>query len=165
MIWRFTVPGEAVAKGRPRFSKKSGHTYTPAATARFADRVCSCAQEQIGLFKMDGALSITINTFFEWPKSKHLKKGLRPQEPMTEKPDVDNVAKNFMDGMKAWFDDQRVCALLVYKWRAEQGQPAHTDVEIEQVIPVRIVTREEWANRPDEKESKRLKLWIDMGKS
>ena len=137
MTWSFVVPGEAVAKGRPRTSIAPGgqfaHIYTPQKSARFEQLVSLHAREQIGLQRIQGPLRVTLDAFFEWPRAKWRSREPRGQAPMTEKPDVDNIAKALLDGLSAWFADQQVAELVVRKWRAAQGEPARSEIRIEKL--------------------------------
>lgn len=137
MTHHFVVPGEAVAKGRPRASiapnGRFARMYTPQKSARFEQLVSLHAREQIGLQTIVGPLAVTIEAFFEWPLGKRRQRIPRGQEPMTEKPDVDNLAKSVLDGLAAWFRDQQVAELIVRKWRAQQGEPARTEITITQI--------------------------------
>lgn len=127
---RFTVPGEPVAKGRPRFNRKTGVTYTPDRTARFEERVCLFAA-QAGMKRMDGPILLEIAAVWEWPRSKWRKREPRTYGIKCNGPDADNVAKAVMDGLKPFFDDRQVAQLKVSKWHARQGEEARTMVYVE----------------------------------
>lgn len=134
MTWTFVVPGEPVAKGRPRASVGPGgkfaRMYTPQKSARFEQRVSACAREQLGLTRLEGPLLVEIDALFEWPLSQRRKNNPRGQEPMIQKPDADNIAKAVLDGLSPWFADQQVAVLIVRKWRAPQAEVARTVVGI-----------------------------------
>ena len=130
----FTVPGEPVAKGRPRFARIGPHvrTFTPAKTQRYEDTVRLMAQSA-GVPLLDGPVRVTIEAV--WPmKGTPLKKGSRPSVPKITKPDADNVAKCICDALNgiAWHDDGQVVALLVRKRYAAQGEAARTVVNVKQ---------------------------------
>ena len=90
----FTILGEAVAKGRPRLTKK-GITYTPTKTREFEDYVRSVASQYAPKELLKGALVMELHFFFQRPKSlpkrvvHHIKK-----------PDVDNLCKGIMDSLE-----------------------------------------------------------------
>jgi len=133
MTWSLTIPGEAVPKARPRAriipGQKFAHMYTPTRSARFEDRVAYIAQ-QAEIPIIEGPIGVEIHAFFAWPKAKLLKTGTRARAWMPEKPDVDNLAKAVLDGLKAHFKDQQVVRLVVMKYRQEQGLPPCTTVTI-----------------------------------
>lgn len=133
----FEIPGEPVAKGRPRFNKKSGATYTPKQTASFENRVALFAREA-GVPLLDGPVFANITFWFEWPKSMWRKRNPRGEEWMDTGKDVDNMAKGVLDALNgiAYHDDKQVCALTVSKRRAAQGKPAKTCVSITSMVPV-----------------------------
>lgn len=128
----FEVPGEPVAKGRPRFSRVGQHvrTFTPAKSVRYEDTVRLMAQAA-GVPLLAGPVRVTIEAV--WPtKGTPLKKGLRPSVPKCTKPDADNCAKAICDALNgiAWHDDGQVVELLVRKRHAAQGEAARTVVAI-----------------------------------
>ena len=90
----FTIPGEAVAKGRPRSTKK-GITYTPTKTRDFEDYVRSVSSQYAPKELLTGALVMELHFFFQRPKSlpkrvvHHIKRI-----------DVDNLAKAIMDSLE-----------------------------------------------------------------
>lgn len=124
-VIRVELDGDPVAKGRPRFSSKSGTAYTPAKTQRYEQRLAWAAQVTMkGRPLLESALSVTIHVYKDIPKSWSKKKradavagALRP----TGKPDADNFAK-CMDALNliVWRDDSQVVDLTVRKWYSER---------------------------------------------
>lgn len=125
----FMVPGEPVAKGRPRFSvrkSKDGGAYvsvrTPDKTVIYENQVKMEYRDQTGGFKFpdDAMLEIEIEAYFSIPKSASKKKRaamltgeIRP----TKRPDADNVLK-CMDALNgiAFRDDSQIVRAVVDKF-------------------------------------------------
>jgi Holliday junction resolvase RusA-like endonuclease len=128
----FEVPGEPVAKGRPRFARVGQHirTFTPEKSVRYEDTVRLFAQAA-GVPILSGPVRVTIDAVWSM-KGTPLKKGLRPSVPKATKPDADNVAKALCDALNgiAWHDDGQVVELVVRKRHAAQGEAARTVVTI-----------------------------------
>ncbi len=128
----FSVPGEPVAKGRPRFARVGGfvRTFTPEKSVRFEDTVRLIAQAA-GAEVIDGPVCVRIEAV--WPMKGAPRKGVpRPSVPKTTKPDADNVAKAICDALNGitWHDDGQVVELLVRKRHAAQGETAQTLVTV-----------------------------------
>ncbi|MFA7308305.1 MAG: RusA family crossover junction endodeoxyribonuclease [Hyphomicrobium sp.] len=112
----FTVPGIPVAKGRPRFVRATGRTFTPARTANYEGVVAVKAAEAMGRrAPFEGPLRVTIRATFLVPQSWPAKKRAAAVW-KTSKPDADNLAK-MIDALNAivWRDDAQVCELTVQK--------------------------------------------------
>lgn len=113
MRLEFKVPGEPVGKGRPRFVRATGRTYTPEKTERYENLVkLAFIKEYPDAVPLEGPLAVTMIANFSIPKSWSKKKQalaiagvLRP----TKKPDTDNIAKikDALNGI-AWVDDAQV---------------------------------------------------------
>lgn len=124
MRLQFKVPGEPVGKGRPRFVRATGRTYTPEKTERYENLVkLAFIKEYPGVVPIDGPLAVTMVANFSIPKSWSKKKqalaiagALRP----TKKPDTDNIAKikDALNGI-AWRDDAQVVEEVISKYYAE----------------------------------------------
>lgn len=115
----FTVPGEPIGKGRPRFTR-TGHAYTPERTRDYEALVRMCARPKFRE-PFDGPVRVEICANYGIPKSKPQKaiqemldKVLRP----VKKPDADNVAKAILDAINgiAYHDDAQVVDLGVRKF-------------------------------------------------
>lgn len=123
MTVSFTIPGEPVAKGRPRMTR-SGHVYTPAKTAAYEHLVRQCWGQQSGQGFSGGVpLKATINGFFPIPKSLSKKRRTALDgTPHTKKCDADNLAKSVLDGLCgfAYEDDSAISVLLVTKRYSEE---------------------------------------------
>lgn len=114
------VLGVPVAKGRPRFAKATGHTYTPEKTRNFEAALKYAAEQVMGdRPPLDGPLTLEIDVRLpitpSWPKKRQdeaLSGKLRP----TKKPDFDNYAKT-VDAlnMVVWVDDGQVVEAKVSK--------------------------------------------------
>ena len=124
MRLQFKVPGDPVGKGRPRFVRATGRTYTPEKTERYENLVkLAFIKEYPDVTPIDGPISVEMVANFSVPKSWSKKKQalaiagvLRP----TKKPDTDNIAKikDALNGI-AWRDDAQVVEEVISKYYAE----------------------------------------------
>lgn len=102
-------------KGRVRFVKQTGRTYTPDKTAE-AMALIRAAWGDRPKAPSGVPVRVTIRTMRPLPKS-------RPKsveaEPDIVKPDADNIAKLVLDALNgaAWEDDTQVVCLRVTKYR------------------------------------------------
>lgn len=113
------IPGEPVAKGRPRMTR-TGIAYTPAKTMNYETLI----KELFIISKQEmltGELKAEITACFTIPKSASIKKRLdmiggsiRP----VKRPDLDNVAKAVLDALNglAYQDDSQIVSLTVSKF-------------------------------------------------
>ena len=113
-----TIPGEPVAKGRPRMTR-NGIAYTPQKTQRWEQEAQWEARAQYQGKPLDGCLIVTIHAYFaipeSWPKWKR-EQGELENVWHIGKPDADNVAKcvDAFNGV-LWVDDARIASLGVCK--------------------------------------------------
>ncbi len=122
-IIAFTIPGQPVAKGRPRACIRGGKvaTYTPDNTARYENLVKLAAQEAMkGLPPIGGAVALEVKVFLavpaSWPKKKQAEAVAGTVRP-SGRPDADNLLKSVADGMNGvvFADDAQVTSCLVQK--------------------------------------------------
>jgi Holliday junction resolvase RusA-like endonuclease len=118
VILSFVVPGEPVAKERPRTAKFSGKTihYTPAKTKAYEKLVAKCAAEAAAKSNWnpgdDNRFGVVIRIF-----RKHEGVG----------GDIDNYVKSVLDGINAggiWRDDRYVRKLDAELEKFELGDRA-----------------------------------------
>ena len=128
----FIVPGEPVAKGRPKFVRNGEFTraITPEKTVNFENLVKLMFQQQCPKatpFPKDTPLRVRITSFFTIPKSVSKKKyremierRIRP----TKKPDCDNLANAICDALNgiAYSDDSQVVELVLDKFYGESPE-------------------------------------------
>ena len=115
-------------KGRVRFARAMGRTYTPDATAEamqlirqeWGDRPCAPAGVPV---------TVRIVTMRPIPKSRPKK---IVAEPDVYKPDADNVAKLVLDALTgvAYEDDAQVVRVCVTKARRRRGVDEHMTITI-----------------------------------
>lgn len=119
MQYTITIPGKPRGKGRPRFSRATGRTYTDDATAVYENLVKTIWITVVGK-RLDGELAVSIEAHYAIPTSKPKKMqsamrdgSVRP----TTKPDIDNVIKAVLDGLNgaAYADDAQVVELSASK--------------------------------------------------
>lgn len=126
MIIKFEVPGPAIGKQRPRFTKR-GNTYTPQRTMDYQKKVVKAYKEVSEGRKLSGSIKADICAVYEPPKSTSKKKrqGMLDGEiPYTKKPDIDNITKSVLDGLNniAYDDDSSVDEIHVYKTYGEEAK-------------------------------------------
>ena len=124
---RIVLAGEPKGKGRPRFVRATGRTYTPEATRSYESELRWVGQIEMGQHPpLEGQLSVTVTARMGIPKSMPKKKivaalegRLRP----TRKPDVDNVAK-CLDALNkiVWNDDAQIVVVRVVKVYSEKPE-------------------------------------------
>lgn len=101
----FTIYGEPVPKGRPRFSTRGKFpvAYTPEKTKNYESDVGMMAKAAMGASNpLEGALEAFIYVTFPVPASyskKRTEACLIDSEKHTKKPDLDNIVKAVLDGM------------------------------------------------------------------
>ncbi len=125
--WSLTIPGEAVAKGRPRLGTINGHAraFTPANTRSYESEIRALAHESwSGAPLLDGIpLTLTVDVFrsipASWSQKKQAAARAGDSRPMV-KPDVDNFAKTACDALNGivFRDDALVVDLNVRKFYA-----------------------------------------------
>lgn len=125
----FTIPGEPVAKGRPKFKRQGNFvkTYTPDKTTNYETlvRFLYCEEAKGEQFPADMQLKITIKAYLSIPKSASKKKqtamasgAIRP----IKRPDTDNIVKAVLDGLNtvAFHDDSQIVEIVAGKWYSNE---------------------------------------------
>ncbi len=121
--WRLVIPGEPVAKGRPKLGTVNGHAmaFTPKKTRSYEDIVRqTCVREWNRPLLQDVAIVLTA-TFYRgiavsWSRKKTeaaLHGDLRP----IGRPDLDNLTKCLTDGMNGvvYLDDALIVRTIAEK--------------------------------------------------
>lgn len=111
----FKVDGPVRGKGRPRFVKATGRTYTPAETMSAEERVRQAWREAGAPDYGSSPVRLNVTVVLERPASHRRVNGdlsaagLRSVYPV-RKPDLDNVAKLIGDALQgcAFRDDSQV---------------------------------------------------------
>lgn len=120
----FDVPGQPKPKGRPRFSRKGGHVFTPKATRDAEKSFAQCVKIRAPDKPLSGPLAIEVTFMMEapksWPKWKRLA-AIEGRLRHVSRPDVDNLAKLAKDSLNGilWNDDSQVCELIARKVYSE----------------------------------------------
>ena len=127
MMVTYIVYGEPVGKGRPRFARRGAFvsTYTPEKTKTYEDEIRMMAKAAMGSNELlDTPVTVAIYIRVGIPASfskQKRKDALAGIIKPTKKPDLDNVAKCFLDSMNeiVYLDDKQVVNLHVTKVYAE----------------------------------------------
>ncbi len=131
----FTIEGDPVGKGRPRFTR-SGRAYTPKRTKDYEAKVRQAYIDSGGPDFGEQPVSMIITANFGMPKS-WTKKQKRSSvgKYAANKVDVDNICKSVMDALLnvSYADDRQVVVCTASKWWAEKGS---VQVEIESISEV-----------------------------
>lgn len=131
---RMIIPGEPRGKQRPRHTR-SGTVYTPSETVAYEKEVKAAYWRNDGAETFHGTVAVLITAYYGIPKSapKSAKLAMLDGTRLpNKKPDIDNVAKIIMDGLKgaAYDDDKQVVSLTAEKRYGEEPHVFVTVVEI-----------------------------------
>ena len=116
----FTIEGEPVPKGRPRFTRQ-GRAYTPAKTKEYESIVADSAKCAMGGSEpLETPVKAYIHVTYTVPASYSKKRTaacLDGEEKHTKKPDLDNLVKAVTDGMNGiiFKDDSQITHLSATK--------------------------------------------------
>ncbi len=114
------VLGSPVGKGRPRFTRKTGHAYTPEKTRRYEDILRFAAQQEMkGRAPDEGPIAVKVIARFPVPASWSRKRrlmALAGDLMPTKKPDADNLLKG-LDSFNevVWKDDAQIIRAEIVK--------------------------------------------------
>ena len=128
LVVTFTVDGDPVPKGRPRFARRGQfvQTYTDAKTIDYETHVAMRARHAIGATKpLEGALSVFLYLRYTVPASYSKKRKeacLRGVE-YPKRIDIDNVYKSITDAMNGivYLDDSQIVEAHIKKVYAEES--------------------------------------------
>lgn len=134
----FTVEGNPRGKGRPRFSRvgKFTKTYTDAKTKAYEQIIAEAATQAMKSKKpLETPLVVQMRFGMPIPSSYSKKRKeacLSGLEMPTKKPDIDNIAKAFLDAMNAivYVDDVQVVRLIAQKYYSTAPSVLITITEI-----------------------------------
>lgn len=136
MRYEFIVPGEPVAKQRPkaRMIRSGGRMTvsmrTPKKTLEYESRVAEACVD-VPRFE-PGPVRVAIITVFERPKRLMRKKDPDGRILKVTRPDIDNVVKSILDGMReVWSDDSVVCDVRAEKYYAAKDEEPMAIVTVE----------------------------------
>ena len=125
----FTVEGTPVGKGRPKFARRGKFvsTYTPTKTRDYEDIIKVAARQAMTEKPLETPVAVFVYIVVPILTSYSKKRKadcLAGIEKPTKKPDLDNVAKCFLDAMNAivYQDDVQVVSLHVTKVYGTVGQ-------------------------------------------
>jgi len=119
----YLVEGTPVGKGRPRFARRGNFvsTYSPTKTRDYEDLIKEAARKAMGSNELlETPVTVAIYITVPIPSSyskKRTEACLSGSERPIKKPDIDNVAKCFLDAMNeiVYKDDTQVLTLHITK--------------------------------------------------
>ena len=119
----FTVEGPPQGKGRPRFRRAGNFvtTYTDQKTKTYEATIKAWAQRAMGSGSpLEGPVAVDLYIRCSVPSSfskRRREACLKNEELPITRPDIDNVGKNFLDGMNGiiYKDDKQVVRLSIKK--------------------------------------------------
>ena len=122
-IVTYQVEGNPVGKGRPRFARRGNFvsTYSPTKTRDYESVIKDAAKKSMGSNELlETPVTVAIYITVPIPQSyskKRTEACLRGSERPIKKPDIDNIAKCFLDAMNqvVYLDDTQVLTLHVTK--------------------------------------------------
>lgn len=122
-LMTYMVEGNPIGKGRPKFARRGNFvsTYTPTKTRDYETVIKEAAKKAMGsneLLKTPVTVAIYITVPIPQSYSKKRTEAcLKDIERPIKKPDIDNIAKCFLDAMNdvVYKDDTQVLTLHVTK--------------------------------------------------
>jgi len=141
-VLKFKIPGKPVAKGRPRFVRKTGRAVTPKKTADYEKFVALCARmamvERGILAPLEGPVALRLVVLHPRPKRvgrAHVLHGCAQRAFCAgggSIPDLSNVVKALEDGLQGvvFQNDSQVVYLESSKCYAADGEEAGVEVEV-----------------------------------
>jgi len=128
LVVTFTVDGDPIPKGRPRFARRGQfvQTYTDAKTIDYETHVAMKARHAIGATEpLKGALTVFLYLRYTIPASysKKRKEACLAGLEFPKRIDIDNVYKSITDAMNGivYLDDSQIVEAHIKKVYAEES--------------------------------------------
>lgn len=132
-VFRVTIQGQPVPKGRPRMSR-SGHTFTPERTRVWeAHAVATMLDTSPRPRCLDGLIKVYIEVCLKRPKRLCRAQDYAGRIFAPVRPDVDNFAKAALDALQKaeiFKDDGQVVRLEVVKFYTRKGEDPSMLIEV-----------------------------------
>lgn len=114
-ISKCIVYGKVRGAPRPRVTRNGRHVFMPSDYTAYKQQIAADYVAQGGRHYGSSEIALDLSVFRALPKSRPKKV---EAEPDTFKPDIDNIAKTFLDALNgvAFDDDAQVVRLNVVKW-------------------------------------------------
>ena len=111
--WKQFIAVRPLSKGRPRFVRKTGHTYTPKTTLDYEKEV---AQLYNGPKFAEGPIWVSL-TFDQYKTTIEIKEMNTETTSSKLRGDIDNYAKSILDALNgvAFTDDKQIMRLDLRK--------------------------------------------------
>ena len=134
MIYTWTIEGQPVSMGRPRFSRRSSHCYTPRPTREWQAYAVAKILDSKPAEAIERPCQLSVIAVFHRPK---IINGRKPHHPGRvrhgAKPDADNVLKQAGDCLEragVLRNDSRIFDATVSKFYAAEGETPHTEIKL-----------------------------------
>ena len=113
LSWKQFLAVRPLSKGRPRFVRKTGHTYTPKETLNYEKEI---AQLYNGPKFAEGPIWVSL-TFDQYKTTIEIKEMDAETTLSKLRGDIDNYAKAILDGLNgvAFTDDKQIMRLDLRK--------------------------------------------------
>ena len=123
----FTISGEPVAQGRPRFSNRGGFVkaYDPAKSRNGKQHVRYAAKHAMeGEEPLSGPIHMKAEFGIMMPKSMARKRNPRPRQYRQKKPDLDNLLKLVKDACSSvvYLNDNSIVMVTARTIQCAQGE-------------------------------------------
>lgn len=137
----FTIPGEPISQGRPRFSTHGGfaRAYDPKKSRDGKAIVKLCARDAVQASSWNepitGPIEMLVQFGIALPKSQHRKKSIVPRQWRTKKPDIDNLMKLVKDACSGvvFLDDNQIVRVIGEKIQCAQDEAPFTKVRFSEL--------------------------------
>ena len=145
---KFTIPGEPIAQGRPRFSTHGGfaRAYDPKKSKDGKSVVRMCAKDAVDEANLteplSGPLLMMIQFGIPLPKSAYRKRTPVTRAWRTKKPDLDNLIKLVKDACSGvvYLDDNQVSRIVAEKITCGQDEAPYTKVMFKELDELEILS-------------------------
>jgi Holliday junction resolvase RusA-like endonuclease len=137
---RVEVIADPVAQPRPRATVVAGRPriYNPSTTKAYKSQIINLFIRIPGHYPQGVPVKVTIDYYFDRPKSMQRKKDEGKNICHTKKPDLDNLNKAVLDALSdsgIWHDDRQVADLRSRKFYCRKEQRSHVVITIEEIQP------------------------------
>ncbi len=133
---QFTIPGDPVSQGRPRFSTHGGfaRAYDPKKSREGKAVVRLCASEALQKSgwsePISGPIEMLVQFGIPLPKSQYRKRSPVKRQWRVKKPDIDNLMKLVKDACSGvvFLDDNQIVRVVGEKIQCAQEEAPFTKV-------------------------------------